>query len=443
MATDTRNSEIDMKRREALKASYQGIKENLEQGILPFWIKNGIDHQYGGYLLDFDRDGAPLGDKEKMLVTQTRMIWGFSILAREYESEEYLAYAAQGVKFLIQHFWDQTYGGWNWTTELDGTKIDGGKVIYGQTFAIYTLSEYALALRDLNAPKEEQEEALEYASKTFDLLQKYAADTLNGGYYENLEPDWSRAPYGAGAGDIKSLNIHMHMLEAYTTLYECSGLEIHRRKLQEVIDLVLQKMVDLNIGCGFDQFGPELVRRPAISIPRTWTQDREADSEIADAVDTTFYGHNIELVWLLNRANDVLGNPYHTYDYVGKLLLEHSLKYGFDYEYGGVYYAGPYVGEATKLEKEWWENCEALVGYLDGYEHLKEEKYLDAFLKTWEFCSRYLINHQVGEWYQLVSRNGEVLVGCIGNAWKGIYHTGRAMLECKRRLEKILNIRES
>ena len=89
----------------------------------------------------------------------------------------------------------------------------------------------------------------------------YTHLTLNGGYYENLEPDWSKAPYGAGAGDIKSLNIHMHMLEAYTTLYECSGLEIHRRKLQEVIDLVLQKMVDLNIGCGFDQFGPELVRR--------------------------------------------------------------------------------------------------------------------------------------------------------------------------------------
>lgn len=416
--------------RQKIETMKQEIQRNLEEGILPFWIKNGIDHENGGYLLNFDENGKALGDSEKMLVTQTRMIWGFSILAREYKSEEYLAYAKQGVDFFIRNFWDEEYGGWYWTVEPDGKMIDGGKVVYGQTFVIYALSEYALASGD--------KKALEYAEKTFDLLQKYAADTLNGGYYENLERDWSRAAYGAGAGDIKSLNIHMHMLEAYTTLYECSGQEIHKRKLQEVIDLVLQKMTDMNIGCGFDQFGPELVRRPAISIPRTWTQDRESNSEIADSVDTTFYGHNIELAWLLNRANDVLGNPYHTYDYVEKTLVDHSLKYGFDYIYGGVFYAGPYVGEATKLEKEWWENCEALIGFWDAYEHLGDEKYVDAFIKTWEFCSKYMINHEVGEWYQLLSREGDVLVGCIGNAWKGIYHTGRAMLECKRRLEKYL-----
>ena len=416
--------------REKLIKVKQEIESNLEDGILKFWIQNGIDKEHGGYILNFDENGKALGDTEKMLVTQTRMIWGFSILSREYGSPEYLQYAKQGVDFFIKHFWDEEYGGWYWTVRPEGGMIDGGKVVYGQTFAIYALSEYALACND--------KEALGYASKTFDLLQKYAADTLNGGYYENLERDWRPALSGAGAGDIKSLNIHMHMLEAYTTLYECSGHEIHKRKLQEVIDLVLQKMSDLNIGCGFDQFGPEFTRRPAISIPRTWTQDREENSEIADAVDTTFYGHNIELAWLLNRANDVLGNPYHTYDYVEKMLVGHALKYGFDYAYGGVYYAGPYEGEATSLEKEWWENCEALIGFWDAYEHLGDEKYAEAFFKTWQFCKTYMINHEVGEWYQLLSREGRVLAGCIGNAWKGIYHTGRAMLECKRRINRYL-----
>lgn len=425
-------------RRTKLEKAYNGIKENLEQGILPFWISNGLDKKYGGYILNFDEKGAPVGDTEKMLVTQSRMIWGFSAMARAYKNKEYLRYAAQGVEFLTKYFWDRTYGGWYWTTDPAGKMLDAGKVVYGQTFAIYALSEYALAERELNAKTNRGEEAFEYARHTFDLLQIYAADTLYGGYYENLEADWKKAPYGAEAGDIKSLNIHMHMLEAYTTLYEYSGKEIHKRKLQEVIDLVLQKMINLNLGCGFDQFGPELERRPAISIPRTWTQDREENSEIADAQDTTFYGHNVELAWLLNRANDIMGAPYHTYDYVCRALVRHSLEYGFDYENGGIYYAGPYSEAATKLEKEWWENCEALIGYLDAYEHLKEEEYLDAFVKTWDFCSRYMINHEVGEWYQLVSRKGEVLAGCIGNAWKGIYHTGRAMLECKGRLEKIL-----
>lgn len=434
---------MDGVKRKKLCTAYEEIKSDLEKGILKFWVANGIDEENGGYFLDFDENGKPMGDKDKMLVTQTRMVWGFAALAREYKNQDYLNYAIQGVRFLIDHFWDKQYKGWFWNTDLKGNVIDAGKVIYGETFAIYALCEFALAVRELRPEEEIGEEAYKYAEETFNCLQIYAADTLYGGYYENMERDWSKSPYGACAGDIKSLNIHMHMLEAYTTLYEYSGLEIHKRKLQEVIDLVLQKMVNLNIGCGFDQLGPELERRPAISIPRTWTQDREENSEIADAVDTTFYGHNIELVWLLDRACDVMGQPHHTYDYVGKMLVDHALRYGFDYEYGGVYYAGPYEGMATKLEKEWWENCEALIGFLDVYEHLDDEKYLDAFLKTWDFCSKYMIHPETGEWHQLVSKNGKVLVGCIGNGWKGIYHTGRAMLECKKRLQKILGQNEA
>lgn len=432
---------LDDVKKENLKKVYLEIKENLEKGILPFWIKNGIDSVHGGYILNFDENGNSLGDTEKMLVTQTRMIWGFAALSREYGDKEYFEYAAQGVRFLLEYFWDKEYGGWFWTTTPDGKMLDGGKVVYGQTFAIYALSEFALAEKEFSAETDlphNNIEALEYATRTFNLLQKYATDTFNGGYFENLDRDWSKAPCGKEAGDIKSLNIHMHMMEAYTTLFECSGMELHKRKLQEVIELILKKMVDLNLGCGYDQFGPEFIRRPAISIPRTWTQDREGDSEIADVAETTFYGHNIELAWLLNRANDVMKNPYHTYSYVGKTLVEHTMKYGYDYENGGIYYAGPYAAPATKLEKEWWENCEALVGFLDVYEHIGEEKYLDAFLKTWDFCNAHMINHEVGEWYQLVSKRGKVLVGSIGNAWKGIYHTGRAVLECKRRLEKFI-----
>ena len=418
--------------RSVLEKKYKEIIENLEQGILPFWIKNGIDKEYGGYIVNFDENGKPMGDHEKMLVTQTRMIWGFSALSKEYKNQEYLELAKQGVDFLIRYFWDQEYGGWYWKTNPEGEMLDGDKLIYGQTFVIYALCEYTLAGND---PR-----GLDYAKKTFDFIQVYAADTANGGYFENLNRDWSRMPFGVGAGDIKSLNIHMHMLEAYTTLYQCSGLEIHKRKLEEVIDLVLKKMVNLKLGCGYDQMGPDFERRPAISIPKTWTQDRESDSEKANPSDTTFYGHNVELVWLLNRANDVLGQPFHTYDEVTKSLTDHSLKYGFDDEYGGIYYSGPYAGEATGLEKEWWENCEVLIGYLDAYERLKDDKYLDAFVKCWEFCHQYMIHHEVGEWYQLLSREGKVLVGCIGNGWKGIYHTGRAVLECKQRLERILEV---
>ena len=53
------------------------------------------------------------------------------------------------------------------------------KILYGHSFAIYSLSEYTLATGDRRG--------IEYAEKTFDLIQKHCTDTLYGGYFEMFE----------------------------------------------------------------------------------------------------------------------------------------------------------------------------------------------------------------------------------------------------------------
>ncbi len=413
-----------------LQKVYEQIKKHTEDGMFPFWMKNGIDNEFGGYLTSFDETGVALPDTDKYIVTQTRMIWGFATLYKRYKKPEYLQAAKQGVDFFIRYFWDEEFGGWYWKTKQNGTLLDNGKVVYGQTFSIYALSEYTLASGDSIG--------LQYACRTFDLLQKYCTDTVNGGYYENLERDWQLSAPGFAAGDLKSLDIHMHTMEAYTTLYECSGQEIHRRKLEEIIELLLTKMANTQIGCGYNQFDVRFNRKPAINIRRTWNAERETGEAVETPTDTTSYGHNVELIWLLNRACDILGKPMHTYDDVSRKFVDHALKYGFDYEIGGVYRDGPHEGEPLVKDKEWWQNCEVLVGFLDVYERLEDEKYAKAFLQTWDFANKYMINHEVGEWKQLLTHDGKVIVGNIGNPWKGIYHTGRAMIECMQRLEKIL-----
>jgi cellobiose epimerase len=415
-----------------LETALNQLTTHLEEGLLPFWLKNGIDPEYGGYLTCFDAEGLPEADTDKYLVTQTRMIWGMSALARMYPARKELAEAArQGVDFFIEHFWDKAQGGWFWKTARDGTLIDGGKVVYGQSFGIYCLAEYTLATGD---PR-----GLDYASQTFDLLQKYAADTARGGYYENLEPDWQVSAPGFAAGDRKSLDIHMHLMEAFTTLYAASGLEIHKRKLQEVIEIILTRMVHPVSGCGRNQFDLSFNPIPAINIRRTWNAERATGEVIAQPTDTTSYGHNVELAWLLNRAAETLGLEAGHYNEVTRKLVDHSLKYGFDHELGGVYRDGPHEGPALVNDKEWWQNCEVLVGYLDAYEKLGDEKYLDAFLKTWAFDHTYMINHEIGEWRQLLDRNGKVLVGNIGNPWKAIYHSGRSVMESITRLRKLMS----
>jgi len=413
-----------------MEETLRALVNHLETGIIPFWLNNGLDRQHGGYLTCFDANGRPSGDENKYLVTQTRMIWGMSALYRLYPARKELYEAAlQGADFFIEHFWDKTHGGWFWKAARDGMVLDDGKVVYGQSFAIYALAEYTLATGD--------QRGLEYARRTFGLLQKYAADTFRGGYYENLEPDWRVSAPGFPAGDRKSLDVHMHLMEAFTTLYACSQEEIHKRKLQEVMDLILTRMVHPTSGCGLNQFDLAFNPIPAINIRRTWNAERAMGEVIAQPTDTTSYGHTVELAWLLNRAAEVMGCEAGHYHAVTRKLVDHSLQYGFDHQLGGVYRDGPHEGPALVYDKEWWQNCEVLVGYLDAYETLGDERYLEAFLKTWAFDHTYMINHDVGEWRQLLNREGKIIVGDIGNPWKAIYHSGRAVMESVLRLQRL------
>ena len=74
------------------------VKKEMEgfmKESVPFWLENGIDKEYGGYLVCFDSKGklmkelAVLTPEDKMIVTQTRMIWGFSALLRNGLAKRY------------------------------------------------------------------------------------------------------------------------------------------------------------------------------------------------------------------------------------------------------------------------------------------------------------------------------------------------------------------
>lgn len=414
-----------------LQTILDDLSIHLEEGIIPFWLRRSIDREYGGFLTCFDQDGKPTGDVDKYLITQTRMIWGLSRFGHYYpEKTILLEEAKKGVCFLIDHFWDRQFGGWCWKSKRDGTILDNGKLVYGQVFAIYALSEYTLATRDMIG--------LEYADETFNLLQKYCVDTYYGGYYENLEADWKVSPSGSSGGDRKSLDIHMHVMEAFTTLAKCSNQEIHRRKLEEVINLILKKMIHQNYGCGLNQFDLGFNPIPPIAIKRTWNAERQKGQILSSPIDTTSYGHNLEFAWLLNETAEVLGRPKDYYKEVIKKLVNHSFEYGFDTEYGGVYRDGPYNGPSIVTDKEFWQNAEALVGFLEAYEIIGDKRYLEAFQKCWDFVKCYMINHAYGEWRQLVDRQGSILVGNLGNPWKACYHTGRSVLESMIRIKRIL-----
>jgi len=406
------------------------LSEFLRDKLIPFWLERSVDTQYGGYLTSFDENGELFGDLEKNIVTQSRMVWGFSHLipfAREEDKASMKEAAAQGVRFLIERFWDPEFGGFYWLLHRDATIKDPAKLTYGQGFAIYALAEYYMMSKD--------RKALDYAVKGFNCLQKYAVDTFRGGYYENIERDWKLSPVGNYAGDRKSLDIHMHLLETYTILYAASKEYIHGRKLREVYDLIVRYMVNTEKGYGYNQFDFEFNKLPAINIQRTWNAERETGEKLEAPTDTTSYGHNVELSWLSDFALRTLHERTPDDDELIRKLLDHTLNHGYDNEFGGVYRDGIADKKVLIFDKEWWQNFESMTGFLNGYVLFGDEKYFRAFAETWEFIDNYFLNKKFGESRQLLSRSGVPLISNLGNSWKGIYHTGRALAECITRLD--------
>jgi mannobiose 2-epimerase len=404
---------------------------HLVNELLPFWTKRIIDRENGGYITHFDEHGSDTGDDEKSLIAQARSVYTLSSAHRAgYGSGGLAEMATLGVDFMLEKMWDKDYGGFYWMVDRAGSvKIDK-KILYGHSFAIYSLAEYTLATGDSRGIK--------YAEKIFNLIQIYCTDTHFGGYFEMFERNWTLCGPGPAGGDRKTLDVHMHLMEAYTTLYECSKKEIHRRKLMEEIDLLLSKMMHPEFKTGIPQFYANWDIAPQIKFDIIWGWDRYSeDGEKNNATDNTCFGHNAEFAWLLIHALNILGEEKNKYAEIFTKIFDHTIENGIDETFGGVYVEGPHSGGVYDREKEFWQQAEVMIGALDAWLLFGKEKYLDAYLNIHRFVFDKVINKEVGEWYPLLKRNGIPIWTHMGHSWKINYHTVRAMIQSINRLREI------
>ena len=409
-------------------------QNHLVNELLPFWTSRMMDERYGGYITHFDGNGDDTGEDEKSLIAQTRCLYTLSSAHRAGYGDGLLAgMAKHGADFIIERMWDDVAGGFFWMTDRRGNvKIDK-KIIYGHSFAIYSLSEYTLATGDTRG--------VEYAGKVFDLIQKYCADTFHGGYWEMFERDWTLRGPGKEGGDRKTLDVHMHLMEAFTTLYECTGSDVHRRKLIEVIEILQNRINHPVFRTGIPQFFRDLTVAPQIKFEIIWGWDRfTGEGMKANVTDNTCYGHNAEYGWLLIHALDILKNNYEPYLQDLRTIFTHTLSNGIDTEYGGVYVEGPHTGGVSDREKEFWQQAEVLIAMLDAYIIFKDPAYLEAYRNVHRFVFNSVINRRAGEWFPLLTREGEPVWTHMGHSWKINYHTVRSMIQSIKRLDRILSI---
>jgi len=399
---------------EELRAWRSDIETELRDNILFFWMREAIDERHGGFIGEISSDGKRRPDAPKGLVLNARILWTFSCAYRTYRDERYLATARRAYEALRNDFRDSEHGGLFWTIEPDGGPAEVKKQVYGQAFAVYGLAEYVRATGE--------GEALVWAKELYALLEKQAYEPVHGGYYEALSRDWKPIE-DMSLGDKdenvpKSMNTHLHMLEAYTNLYWVWRSEELRLKLAELLLVHLEKIVAPGEGHFRLFFGED------------W---RSTSGRVS-------YGHDIEGSWLLLEAAEALGDAelLRRTEPVAMRMARATLEEGTDSD-GGIRNETEEDGSPSD-SKDWWPQAEAVIGYLSAYRLTGELRFLDASRGSWDFIVRYIRDDARGEWHWGVdgrglprSRRPKV------SAWKCPYHNGRACFEAMERIDQLLN----
>lgn len=408
----------------------QEIETHLKEKLIPFW-SSLRDRENGGFCGYVDRDLAVDRDADKGCILMSRITWFFSNAYLLLGDESLLDMARHGYEFLTKHCFDEDYGGVYWSVTADGKPADTTKHTYNQAFAIYALASYFDASGDRNA--------LEKALELFNIIEERMRDEA--GYLEAFDRSFRPASNeklsenGVEAG--RSMNTHLHVMEAYTELLRvlskacaenASSFADDRRRVFEELHFVCR-----------------------IFLRRMWNADRERaevffDRDWNSLIDLWSSGHDIESSWLADRAAEILLAGAATEE---EAASAGTLAQGIHRVTGIMarrVYEDAFKKDSVISEFEngipapgrtWWVQAEAVVGFLNAFGKAPEKtEYGEAARRVWDFIGKYFIDpREKAEWFWSVSEELLPSDKPIVEPWKCPYHNGRMCFEAMKRLK--------
>ena|SRR5215469_1879188 len=391
------------------------FRDTLQHSVLQFWIDHAVDEQYRGILGRLDRQGKPTNYRNKSVVLISRSLWSFSEAYRRYPDPAYQEMAAECLKFLREKMWDKEHGGYYFMVSREGKIVDSTKQLNPMAYTMEGLAEYALAFHD---PRVAQE-----ALDLFQVIDQHAHDNQYGGYRIAFTADWQfikdykPGPNAGGSFGRKSYDWHLGLLEALATLYGVTGDSQVKSRVNELLDIFANKIIDTEIGYGRFYFNDD------------WSvADRDGDSRQCE------YGLDLEASWLITEAAHRVGRQNDPAIRRASLaLVDHALKYGFDTAHGGIFRTGEVSQPASNKNMEWWQQCEAMVAFENAYQLTGDPKYWQAFNLESQFFMERFVDHQYGEVYTALFEDGRIDDIKV-DPWKAPYHVTRACLEIISRL---------
>ena len=386
------------------------VEDELKQNILPFWINKMTDDTNGGFYGRIDGHDNLVPQAEKGAILNARILWTFSAAYRIFHNDEYLRIAQRAKRYLLDKFFDKQLGGVYWSVDCKGTPLETKKQIYALAFTIYGLSEFSRATGD--------EEALDYATRLFDDIETHSFDQQRNGYWEAFTREWGTIEdmrlSEKDENDSKTMNTHLHILEAYANLYRIWKPDTLKRQLRNLIVTFLEQIVDPQTG------------HLRLFFDDDWTCKRKIYS----------YGHDIEASWLIHEAALVLDDK--------QLLsrVEPVIRKIADAADEGLCPDGSLIYETIfdevrtdDRERHWWVQAENVVGQINLWQHFHDASALEKALNAWEFIKNNIIDKENGEWHWSVYDTGQVNRNDDkAGFWKCPYHNSRMCLEILERL---------
>ncbi len=387
--------------------------------ILNFWENNTVDTIQGGFYGKIDHSGKIYPEAGKGGVLNSRILWAFSAAAGfdELPDEKRVRYkklAERAFEYLKTYFIDSEFGGVYWSVTSSGKPLSTRKQIYGLSFAIYGLSEYYKISSDITA--------LEEAQKLYELIEKYSFDAEYGGYLEAFSKEWNLMDdhrlSNKDRNHPKSMNTHLHIIEAYSNLYSVWPDILLKEKISALLDIFETLILNTESG------------HLNLFFDKNWKIQSNVIS----------FGHDIEASWLLLESAEIIKDEFRVEKWktLSLKMAEATLE-GFNLD-GSLNHEKDRQTGHLDTHREWWVSAEAMVGFLNAFAISGTKKYLPLVGQIWEFTKENLIDRENGEWvwgvyppyasernYRVMTKEDKV------GFWKCPYHNTRACIEILKR----------
>lgn len=362
------------------------FRDDLQNDILEFWLKNSIDWEHGGVYTCLDREGKIYGT-DKSVWFQGRTLWALAKAYNLIESrEEYLKAAKSIYAFLSKC--EDTDGRMYFTVTADGRPLQKRRYYFSETFAAIGCAELYKATGD--------KKVLEDAERYFAV----AYECMTG--KRRTEPKFSPENHA-----MKSLSPYMIMLATAQVLRSIE-------EISEKYDAIAKECLDEILHGGF-LTDKALLEHVALD-------GGFVDSPTGRTVNP---GHSMEAAWFVLTEGLLTGNDEAIQ--AGKKIIDITVPLGMK-DNSFISFTDVLGRPPMALEWDmrlWWPQCEAMIALRMASQIFGDEQYQIWYEAILDYVERNFRDKEHGEWYGYLHYDGTASTDLKGNIFKGCFHVPR------------------